>query len=169
MKTFPIPRDVRADFASRFDSTHEGIDIFAAHGSPVLAVADGRVRFEVEPKGGNVAYLTEPNGNRYYYAHLDRFEGQGLPRLVRAGDVIGYVGTTGNAQGREPHVHFEYRPLGGAKVDPFPELDRVLQVPVTTTAPKVRTEPKPRQKAPEGDWGKAAFFAFVAYTLLKGG
>lgn len=141
MQVFPVQAgpNERADFASLFGPGHQGTDIFAPHGTPVLAVADGRTRNTVETRGGNAVYLTEPDGTQYYYGHLDRFEGPDVSRLVKAGDVVGYVGTTGNAAGKAPHVHFEYRPLGGEKSDPFPELERVI-----SSAWSVPASDKPR-------------------------
>ncbi len=125
MKVFPIARlpNDGVGYSSRFDSGHEGIDIFAALGTPVVAVADGVAWSAVEPRGGNAVYLREADGTQYYYAHLDAFAEQlsklGSEVQVKAGEVIGTVGATGNASGKAPHIHFEMRPQGGAKVDPF--------------------------------------------------
>ena len=103
---------------------HEGTDIFAARGTPVRAPFSGVVRFDEGGLGGKGAYVTEPNGTYYYMAHLDSFS----PKLkngspVKQGDVVGFVGDTGNAQGGSPHVHFEIHPRGGAAVNPKPFLD----------------------------------------------
>ena len=68
--------------------------------------------------GGNAIWLTTSNGERFYYAHLDDWEGES--REVRAGEVIGYVGQTGNARG--DHLHFEARP-GDAAVNAYPLVD----------------------------------------------
>ena len=122
---FPVAADsVNAnDFAApRGDGTrsHAGNDIFASEGAPLVAVDDGTVRFGTDPLGGNIANLHAADGTRYYYAHLLGFEG--APRAVRAGEVIGYLGRTGNAARTQPHVHFEIHPCGrgypGCPVDP---------------------------------------------------
>lgn len=100
--------------------THKGTDIFAAKGTPVLAVEDGYVSYLTGRKlGGNVAIL-ETAKDRYSYSHLDGFEGEA--RNVKAGDVIGYVGNTGNAYDTPPHLHFQYHPGKGEAVNPYPLL-----------------------------------------------
>lgn len=127
VRFFPVAGDsINAnDFsAPRGDGSrsHAGVDIFAAEGTPLVAVDDGAVRFGNDPLGGLVANLTTTDGARYYYAHLRAFEG--APRTVRAGEVIGYVGRTGNAATTQPHVHFEVHPCGrgypGCPVNPSP-------------------------------------------------
>lgn len=106
---------------------HEGNDIFAAFGVPVRAPADGVVNFSNEPVGGKCAYVTEADGTWYYMAHLRGFApGVAEGAAVRAGDVIGFNGDTGNAQGGAPHVHFEVHPQGGAAVSPKRYLDAWL-------------------------------------------
>lgn len=101
---------------------HEGNDIFATEGTPLVAVDDGTVRFGTDPLGGNIVNLIATDGARYYYAHLSAFNG--APRPVHAGEVIGYVGRTGNAATTRAHVHFEAHPCGrgypGCAVDPAP-------------------------------------------------
>lgn len=120
------------DFAApRGDGTrsHQGNDLMADEGTPLVAVDDGEIRFGVDPLGGNVANLRASDGTRYYYAHLLDFAGPS-PRNVRAGERIGYVGRTGNAASTPPHLHFEMHPNGGAAVDPAPFLDAAARVPI---------------------------------------
>jgi murein DD-endopeptidase MepM/ murein hydrolase activator NlpD len=127
LEAFPVARSGRPTFSDQFGK-HEGTDIFAPRGTAVLACSSGVVREGTDPKGGLVATLTEPDGTRYYYAHLEAFTGSS-PRNVRPNEAIGTVGTSGNAAGGRPHLHFEIHPKGGAPVNPFPELLE-LQLPV---------------------------------------
>ena len=91
--------------------THDGIDILANVGVPIAAPASGQVELVWGGNiGGNIFRLTADNGVYYYGAHLDSFEG--TSRRVSAGEIIGYVGKTGNAQFTPPHLHFEIRPGG---------------------------------------------------------
>jgi len=112
-----------------FTHRHEGTDIFAAFGTPVIASAGGKVSHFVTggAVGGTSLRLTTVGGTYFYYAHLDRFS----PTLregkeVGKGDVLGFVGATGNADGTSPHLHYEIHPGGGAPVNPVPYLDRWL-------------------------------------------
>ncbi len=98
---------------------HEGIDIFAPLGTPVRAPFDGTAVVADNPLGGIAVKVLGASGY-VYAAHLQE---RGALGQVRAGDVIGYVGATGNASG--PHLHFEYHPLGGEAVNPFPFLNAV--------------------------------------------
>ena len=127
MKAFPVDPRARPQFADAFGS-HRGTDIFAAVGSALIAVDDGDARAATDPKGGNVVYLRADDGTVYYYAHLSSYAGQ-FPRRVTAGEQIGAVGTSGNAQGKTPHLHFEVHPGGGAAVDPFPLLAALTGAP----------------------------------------
>ena len=103
---------------------HEGTDIFAARGTPVRAPFAGVVRFDDGGLGGKGAYVTQPDGTYYYMAHLDGFAKKlSNGSAVKQGDVVGYVGDSGNALGGTPHVHFEIHPRGGAAVNPKPILD----------------------------------------------
>jgi murein DD-endopeptidase MepM/ murein hydrolase activator NlpD len=103
--------------------SHEGVDIFAPRGTPVVAVADGRITgVRHTTVGGRVVWLDDPErALSFYYAHLDRQlvrDGQ----WVRAGDTLGTVGNTGNAVSTPPHLHFGvYRP-GTVAVNPTPYL-----------------------------------------------
>jgi murein DD-endopeptidase MepM/ murein hydrolase activator NlpD len=93
---------------------HEGVDMIADRNTPVGAVQSGDVSFKQNRLGGNAAWLKSPSGNTFYYAHFDRFEGES--RFVLQGEVIGYVGSTGNAKG--PHLHFETH-FGGTVGNPY--------------------------------------------------
>ena len=111
---------------------HEALDIMAARGTPVLAAADGTVaKLFTSVPGGLTIYEFDPTGTyAYYYAHLDRYapgvtEGKALKR----GEVIAYVGSTGNASADAPHLHFAIFVLGpekqwwkGTAIDPYPLL-----------------------------------------------
>ncbi|MEJ8852954.1 M23 family metallopeptidase [Variovorax robiniae] len=97
---------------------HEAIDIAAPRGTPILAVDDGTVvkLFSSKP-GGLTIYQFDPGGRlAYYYAHLDRYaDGLEEGKVLRRGELIGYVGTTGNAPPDAPHLHFAVFLLGPAK------------------------------------------------------
>lgn len=97
---------------------HEGVDMVADRGTPVVAVFDGDAEFKRSNLGGNAIWLTATTGERFYYAHLDAWEGSS--RAVRAGEVIGYVGQSGNAVG--DHLHFETR-AGEVAKNPYPYVD----------------------------------------------
>ena len=116
-RDFPLP----ARYASVFDtfgapragvSWHHGDDLFAPRGTPVLAVAGGVV-FSVgwQRLGGRRLWLIDEAGNQYYYAHLERYSPLAVDgRRVEAGEILGYVGTTGDAEGTPSHLHFEIHP-----------------------------------------------------------
>lgn len=104
---------------------HQGTDMFAARGTPVVAVTDGKITKMGPSKiGGNRIWL---NGT-FYYAHLDGFaKGLKTGMTVKAGQVIGYVGDTGDAKGTPTHLHFGYSPdgsQGGSYANPFEMLKR---------------------------------------------
>jgi murein DD-endopeptidase MepM/ murein hydrolase activator NlpD len=103
---------------------HEGNDIFAKMGTPIVAVLAGTIRYSTYGIGGNNAHLTDARGDYFYYAHMVRFAaGLKSGDHVHAGEVIGYVGETGDAAGTSPHCHFEIHPNGGAAIDPYPYLE----------------------------------------------
>jgi murein DD-endopeptidase MepM/ murein hydrolase activator NlpD len=103
---------------------HHGNDIFAPTGTPVLAVADGTLsRVGVNTLGGNRLWLADEAGNEFYYAHLSAYAPATVSGArVRAGQVIAFVGNTGQALTTPPHLHFEIHPRGGDSVNPYPYL-----------------------------------------------
>jgi hypothetical protein len=120
-------------YGPRGASFHYGVDLGAPMGRAVLACVNGAVRFGTDVKGGNVAIVTAADGVAFYYAHLSGFEGSA--RAVQAGDVIGFVGMTGNAKTTVPHVHFEIWPLGTytpTPPDPTPFLQTAKTLPAQT-------------------------------------
>ncbi len=90
-------------------------------GTPLVAVVSGSVLFKQTRLGGNSVWLTGDNGTRYFYAHLATFSGSS--RRVERGELIGTVGSTGNAG--VPHLHFELHPGGGSAVNPYPYVRAV--------------------------------------------
>lgn len=101
---------------------HEGIDIFARRGTPILSSTEGLV-MEVGSNrlGGQVVWVLGPGGQRHYYAHLDRYADVTAGMRIKAGWVLGFVGTTGNAKGTPPHLHYGVYDIGGA-INPYPLL-----------------------------------------------
>ena len=137
---FPVygPASFTDDFAAARATTgwHHGNDIFAQLGAPVLAVTDGTL-FLVgwNDVGGNRVWLRDAAGNEFYYAHLSAFSPLAQEGAqVKAGDVIGFVGTTGDAVGTPPHLHFEIHPRGllwmgyDGVVNPYPYLTAWLRL-----------------------------------------
>ncbi|QTD47225.1 M23 family metallopeptidase [Ottowia testudinis] len=119
--------DARASGARR----HDAIDIMAPEGTPVLAVEDGRIAklFWSAGGGGTTLYQFDPGEQyAYYYAHLSRYaDGLKEGQAVRRGQVIGYVGSSGNASPDAPHLHFAVFKLGpdkrwwqGEALNPYP-------------------------------------------------
>jgi murein DD-endopeptidase MepM/ murein hydrolase activator NlpD len=102
---------------------HQGIDIFAKRGTPVISSTEGIVmRVGTNRLGGLVVWVMGPGGQRHYYAHLDRYaEDAEVGMRIEAGRVLGYVGNTGNAQGTPPHLHYGVYDIGGA-INPYPLL-----------------------------------------------
>ena len=135
---FPLEGVRRSDVLDTFNAPrpnggrHEATDIMAPRGTPIHAVADGKIaKLFLSKPGGNTIYEFDPAGEYcFYYAHLDRYaaglhEGMG----VKKGDVIGYVGSTGDASPNAPHLHFAIFKLGpekhwwqGTAINPYPYL-----------------------------------------------
>jgi len=126
-----LPNPVSASGRSRLEDTwgaprpgrrtHEGVDIFAPKGTPVVSTTRGIVtRVGMNRLGGRVVGVLRPGLEWHYYAHLDRFGAVREGDVIPAGAIIGYVGNTGNASGTPPHLHYGiYR--NGA-VNPYPRL-----------------------------------------------
>lgn len=136
-------RDAFTDARSE-GRVHDAIDIMADAGTPVLAVADGTVEKLFDSKrGGLTIYQFEPSGRWcYYYAHLQRYaDGLSEKQVIKRGDVIGYVGSTGNASAQAPHLHFEVHVLGpekqwwkGESINPYPLLKSAASTPGAASA-----------------------------------
>jgi murein DD-endopeptidase MepM/ murein hydrolase activator NlpD len=123
---FPVknapPQSIRSVFGDPRDAgvrRHEGVDIFAPRGTPVLAATDGLVvRVGETARGGRVVWLLDPRrGISTYYAHLDE-QHVSTGAIVRAGETLGTVGTTGNARTTPPHLHFGIYARGEGAIDP---------------------------------------------------
>jgi murein DD-endopeptidase MepM/ murein hydrolase activator NlpD len=106
---------------------HQGLDMFAAAGTPVVAAANGFISQKVVNSiSGLGLEITAPDGVQYFYAHLSAFAvGIELGTTVTIGEIIGYVGNTGNAAETSPHLHFEVQP-NGIPVPPMPFVDAWL-------------------------------------------
>lgn len=133
----PVKGLKREDLRDNFDEKrglrrHHALDIMAKRGTPVVAVDDGRVvRVRRHLLGGLTVYQYDPDEKyAYYYAHLDRYaKGLAEGQLLRRGELIGYVGSTGNAPASAPHLHFaitemdqQKRWFRGTPVNPYPYL-----------------------------------------------
>jgi murein DD-endopeptidase MepM/ murein hydrolase activator NlpD len=114
---------------------HEGIDIFARYGTPIRAPFRGRAETSTNWAGGLQVYVHGRRGF-VFASHLSKV---GKTGRVRAGAIIGYVGTSGNALGASPHAHFEWHSSGGPAVNPFPHLIRACRAAVER--PRVRPLP----------------------------
>lgn len=142
---FPVEglsaRAVQSGFGVERDAgtrQHEGIDIFAPRGTPVLAVVSGVAQPSSNGLGGTVVWLHEPGAGRtFYYAHLDR-QAFTEPRRVVTGEVLGYVGNTGNARTTAPHLHFGLYDDGPR--DPLPYVQPDDVVPPLPRMPTVSTQ-----------------------------
>jgi len=141
--TFPLEGIKASDIRDTFNEgrasgkRHEATDIMAPRGTPIHAVQDGTIRkLFLSKAGGNTIYEFDPEGVYcFYYAHLDRYaDGLHEGMQVKKGDVIGYVGSTGDASPDAPHLHFAIVKLGpdkkwwqGAAINPYPILVQLAQ------------------------------------------
>ena len=102
-----------------------GVDMFAAEGTPLVAVTDGVIlRKQTSPAGGLGVWLRASNSTVCYCAHLSSYGAISLDQKVGAGTRVGSVGSTGNAAGGPPHLHFEVQPGGGGPINPYPTAAR---------------------------------------------
>ena len=138
--------------------THKGSDIFADKGTPVVAVADGTVIvIAVGQRAGRYIAVRHEGGWTSYYMHLDNdtpgtddglggapAEGIAVGVQVKAGDVLDYVGDSGNAETTPPHLHFEIRDHNGTATNPYPYLRHAEGKPVEVLAPEVLADSNPR-------------------------
>src|SRR5437762_5039672 len=138
----PIQGLQPADLHDTFNEVHNGhaheaIDIMAPRGTPVHAAVSGTIRkLFISKAGGNTIYEFDEAGEYcYYYAHLDGYAtGLREGMRVKRGDIIGHVGSTGNADSRTPHLHFAIFELGskrewwkGKPINPYPHLVEALR------------------------------------------
>jgi peptidoglycan LD-endopeptidase LytH len=142
--TIPVSGTMAAHLTDMFGDargggsrSHQALDIMAPRGTPVVAVEDGRIeKLFTSDAGGLTIYQFDPSRTySYYYAHLDRYaDGLTEGKAVKRGEVIGYVGFTGNASPEGPHLHFAIFKLGpekrwheGTPLNPFPVLGGSVQ------------------------------------------
>jgi murein DD-endopeptidase MepM/ murein hydrolase activator NlpD len=118
---------------TQYEHSHQGTDIMAPAMTELFACERGIVtELGTDVLGGIKLWLKGESGTYYYYAHLTSYaKDLKAGQIVEAGNVVGYVGTTGNAKGGAAHLHFEIHPDGGEAVNPYPLLavvDRLRQL-----------------------------------------
>ena len=150
-RTLPVPvkgvgmRAVRDTFGAPRpgDRAHQGVDIFAPRGTPVISTTRGLVaRIGENSLGGTVVWVLGPGGDRHYYAHLNSVANIKTGQRVLPGDILGTVGTTGNARSAPPHLHYGIYRRGNGAINPFPLL---------MDKPAVRADRLPRKSASGAD------------------
>jgi len=137
IRVFPVAAEGKPHYWDDFGQprangrTHQGNDLFAPVGTPVLASDSGNLGYYTDGIGGPSFMLTHDDGTRSYGTHLSAYELAPLGTdsrahrvHVQAGDVVGYVGQGGNAAGTMPHLHFQYWGAGGELLDPYPYLQK---------------------------------------------
>jgi len=170
----PVTPDVRQHIGSVFGDArdggsrkHEGIDIFAARHTPVVAAADGVVRIGTNRLGGNVIWLRPKNRSiSLYYAHLDS-QLVTTGQSVIAGDTLGLIGNTGNAKTTPPHLHFGIYGRGGA-LDPLPFLQPGKSIPPKISADTTRNGDTLRASQPLFPGASRHMPVFVEATYRNG-
>lgn len=173
LRVFPVDLASKPTFSDDFGNprsggrTHEGTDIFAPVGSPVLAVDSGRAVASEGKLGGHTVKLQADDGASYYYAHLASYAGP-YPRTVTAGDTLGTVGTTGNAAGGASHLHFQQWLPNGARVNPWDDLTAVRFGAVPSPPDAPRGAPKTPPRAGSGA-GRGIVALLVLYALSRRG
>jgi len=125
----PVDGVSRADLLDSFgharsgDRRHDAIDIFAPRNTPVRSTVDGWIRDRrTLSLGGKTVSVTGPGGQRHYYAHLERWGSPRPGNRVDAGEIIGYVGNSGNARGLPTHLHYAVYDTRGRAINPYPLL-----------------------------------------------
>jgi murein DD-endopeptidase MepM/ murein hydrolase activator NlpD len=131
--------------------SHEGVDIIAKSGLNLYAVDDGTLTKQVWDSPGSLSgngwRLQRADGTYFFYAHLSAFApGLKVGSTVKAGQIIGYVGKTGNAG--SPHLHFEVHPKGGSAVNPYPTVKAVDACSITAVPPQPGGAAPPTIPAP---------------------
>ncbi|MGQ0433463.1 MAG: M23 family metallopeptidase [Microthrixaceae bacterium] len=153
---------------------HLGTDVFAPLGTPVRAPVDGVAISEEGGLGGLTVKVVMPDRTYFYLAHLSGLvEGfvNGMP--VATGDIVGYVGDSGNARGGSPHLHLGIYPRGGAPIDPKPILDHFLieaeeRIPEVVAALQA-VQPAPLEPAPLPRDARPMFATDALRPLARGG
>lgn len=169
-KKFVFPVGGRCAFVDTFGAaraggrSHAGVDIIAAQGKPLFAVTDGKI-FRMSyvgggtnTLGGNSLHLRDADGTNtyYYYAHLVAFaEGIKVGATVSAGQLLGFVGMTGNASA--PHLHFEVHPGGSSTVNPFPYVKAVDACKTEVTSPTWNGVPSSAGSVTPGSGGASVW------------
>jgi murein DD-endopeptidase MepM/ murein hydrolase activator NlpD len=156
---------------------HLGTDVFAALGTPVRAPVDGVAHSASGGLGGLTVKVVMPDGTYFYLAHLSGLvDGFTNGMAVSTGDIVGYVGDSGNARGGAPHLHIGIYPRGGPPIDPKPVLDQFLleaeaRLPELVEAYKAaRPVPAPApMQAPSDDRAVGALLATALLNPLAGG
>lgn len=108
-------------FARDGGRRHKGIDIMAPRNTPIRSVTEGIVEIKgMRGLGGQVVTITGPGGYRFYYAHLEEYGAQAVGDWVEAGEIIGYVGNSGNAAVSGTHLHYGIYAPNGEAINPYP-------------------------------------------------
>ena len=152
---FPLPEKTTKNIASFWGDgrdagkrKHEGVDIFAPRGTPVVAVTSGRVSRVGQNRLGGKVVNVSGGGYSYYYAHLDS-QLVNVGQRVQLGDTLGLVGNTGNAITTAPHLHFGIYGGGRGAVDPFHFLDTPAELQALNMADSLAIGTFGRIKGPQ--------------------